>query len=482
MSEDLPLFSHARNARDGGDPKERVFRVAEINRAVRSLLETGFAEVWVEGEVSDFTRSSAGHVYFTLNDELDPAQVRCVMFRSDVTRSRARLANGARVKLRGRLSLYEPRGSFQMIANLAVPTGEGDLAAEFERRKKRLEAEGLFALEKKRPLPRLPRVVGVVTSATGAALQDILRVAENRAPLRLVVADCRVQGKEAPPTIVAALEAIQRLPVLDVVIVGRGGGSSEDLWAFNDEAVVRAIAACRVPIVSAVGHEVDVTLADFAADVRAATPSNAAELVVPEQRVLEQSVQGLLRRLERAMEVRIGRERLRLERMTKELEDPRHALAGARRKLDATTSRLAQTAPRRLVKERGRLLALEQRLLAVDPRAGLARDRQRLATLLHRLERASRAPFEERRRRLVRLETQLAQLGPSIVDPHRAALRELAAKLDAMSPLRVLDRGYAIALHERTGKAVRKVADVKKGDAVKLRLSDGTVHARIDEP
>ncbi len=461
-------------------PGPRVYTVSELVGGANRVVEQAYASVWVEGEVSNLRLVQSGHAYFTLKDA--GALLPVAMWRSALARLRFRLQDGQHLRVMGRLGIYPQQGKFQLYAERAEPAGLGAMMLQLEQLRARLAAEGLFARERKRPLPRWPRVIGVVTSPTGAAIHDILKVTRRRCPSRVLLAPAAVQGDDAPASLRAALLRLQARPGVDVIIIGRGGGASEDLWAFNDEAVVRAIAACRVPIVSAVGHEVDVTLADFAADVRAATPSNAAELVVPEQRVLEQSVQGLLRRLERAMEVRIGRERLRLERRTKDLEDPRHALAGARRKLDATTSRLAQTAPRRLVKERGRLLALEQRLLAVDPRAGLARDRQRLAALLHRLERASRAPFEERRRRLVRLETQLAQLGPSIVDPHRAALRELAAKLDAMSPLRVLDRGYAIALHEGTGKAVRKVADVKKGDAVKLRLSDGTVHARIDEP
>ncbi|HKP61315.1 MAG TPA: exodeoxyribonuclease VII large subunit, partial [Polyangiales bacterium] len=266
---------------------DTVYRVAQLNREVRSALERKYGSVWVAGELSDVTHAASGHVYFTLNDEQEPAQVRGVMFGNDARRSKARLVDGSRVKLLGQLSLFTPRGSYQLIARLALPQGLGDLHANFERVRLKLEAEGLLAPERKRKLPHLPRILGVVTSRQGAALHDIVRCAQSRCPLRIVVSPCQVQGPDAPVSIVAALEMIQHLRRLDVVIVGRGGGAAEDLVAFNDERVARAIAACRVPVISAVGHEVDVSIADLVADVRAATPSNAAELAVPERRTLQ---------------------------------------------------------------------------------------------------------------------------------------------------------------------------------------------------
>ena len=258
--------------------EERVYRVSQLNRVVRSLLEDRFMNVWVEGELSDVKHAASGHVYATLNDEEEPSQIRVVIFKNDARRSKAKLEDGARVKLQGQLSLFTPRGSYQMIARIAVPYGLGELHAQFERVRVRLEADGLLAPERKRPLPLLPRVIGLVTSEHGAALHDIVRVAHQRSPVRLVLSPCLVQGAQAPQSIIDALEQVQRLPDLDIVIVGRGGGSAEDLVAWNDERLARAIARCRVPVVSAVGHEVDVSISDLVADVRAATPSNAAEL------------------------------------------------------------------------------------------------------------------------------------------------------------------------------------------------------------
>ena len=329
MSE-MPLFERVQGQDHDGE--ERVFRVSEVNRAVRFTLEDSWANVLIEGELSDVRRAK-GHVYFTLNDEEDPAQLRGVMFQSDVRRTKAPLEDGARIRFRGTLSLYTARGQFQLIARSAKLAGEGDLAAQFRKLRAKLEAEGLLDPERKRPLPALPRVVGVVTSRTGAALRDIIRVAAQRCPVQILIADCRVQGDDASGSIVSALELIQQVHDLDVVIVSRGGGSAEDLWAFNDEGVARAIAACRVPVVSGVGHEVDITIADLVADVRAATPSNAAEIVVPEREALLRDVRSWERRLNQALDNRIGGLRLRLERLLRPLYGARRVVAPVRREL-----------------------------------------------------------------------------------------------------------------------------------------------------
>ncbi|MGB5195095.1 MAG: exodeoxyribonuclease VII large subunit, partial [Polyangiales bacterium] len=338
---EMPLFERLES--EDHDGEERVFRVSEVNRAVRLELEAEWASVLIEGELSDVKRSQQGHVYFSLNDEEEPAQLRGVMFRSDVGRTKAPLENGARVRFRGKLSLYQARGQFQLIARSAKLAGEGDLAAQFRKLRAKLEAEGLLDHARKRPLPELPRVVGVVTSRTGAALHDIMRVAAERCPVHILVADCRVQGETAPRSIVSALELVQRVNDLDVVIVSRGGGSAEDLWAFNDESVARAIAACRVPVVSGVGHEVDVTIADLVADVRAATPSNAAEIVVPEREALLREVQSLERRLSQAFDSRIGGLRLTLERLLRPLYDARRVIVPVRRELATLGDQLAKT-------------------------------------------------------------------------------------------------------------------------------------------
>jgi len=454
MSE-MPLFERLQGQDHDGE--ERVFRVAEVNRAVRLTLEDNWANVLVEGELSDVRRAK-GHVYFTLNDEDDPAQLRGVMFASDVRRTKAPLQDGARVRFRGKLSLYTARGQFQLIARSAKVAGEGDLAAQFRKLRAKLEAEGLLDPERRRPLPKLPRVVGVVTSRTGAALHDIIRVASERCPMQILVADCRVQGEDAPGSILSALDLIQRVDDLDVVIVSRGGGSAEDLWAFNDEAVARAIAGCRVPVVSGVGHEVDVTIADLVADVRAATPSNAAEIVVPERDTLLREVQSLERRLSQALDNRVGGLRLRLERLLRPLYSARRVIAPVHEQL----------------------ADLHQRLMRQDPRSVLRRDQRQLAALASKLRDAGRLPVRRRRERLVALRFSLLGRGRPLVREARATYAELCAQLDALSPLRVLERGYAIALHESTGRAVTSRSDVKDGDRLRVRVSDGEFGAKVE--
>jgi exodeoxyribonuclease VII large subunit len=475
MSE-MPLFERLQGQDHDGD--ERVFSVSEVNRAVRLTLEDNWASVLIEGELSDVRRAK-GHVYFTLNDEEDPAQLRGVMFQSDVKRTKAPLEDGARIRFRGTLSLYTARGQFQLIARSAKLAGEGDLAAQFRKLRAKLEAEGLLDPERKRPLPQLPRVVGVVTSRTGAALRDIIRVAAERCPVQLLVADCRVQGEQAPESIVSALELIQRAVGLDVVIVSRGGGSAEDLWAFNDEGVARAIAACRVPVVSGVGHEVDVTIADLVADVRAATPSNAAEIVVPERDALLRDVRSLERRLNQALDNRLGALRLRLERLLRPLIGARRVIAPVRRELLVLQEQLSTAQRSRARDQRERLAELHRRLMRLDPRSVLRRDQRKLSVLTGRLRDAGRLPTRRRRERLIALRFTLRGRGRPIVRDARAAYAELCAQLDALSPLRVLQRGYAIALHESSGHAVRSRYQVKDGELLRIQVSDGEFGVKV---
>ena len=577
----LPLFGDppgdgGRGPRDGAARKkpagngdgERVFRVSQLNRAVRGALEQRWGNVWVHGEISDFMLAASGHAYFMLNDEDEPAQLRVVMFRSDVRRSKARLGDGARVKLQGQLSLFTPRGTYQMIARIAVPQGLGELHAQFERTRKKLEAEGLLAPERKRALPHLPRVLGVVTSPQGAALHDIIRVAQARSPLRIVIAACSVQGADAPQSIVRALRRIARVPQLDAVIVGRGGGAAEDLVAFNDERVARAIVACPVPVISAVGHEVDVSIADLVADVRAATPSNAAELAVPERRVLLGELRAVERRLQRAAEVYVGRAKLRLARSSQQLRDPRRMLQHTRARLSACEQRAHALLRSRLRAQRGALGELHERLARSDPRLQSALRRQRLRALqarlqsggrslarpertalqelqtrlqnsgrelgrpqqtelqtlqarlrhaerelgrpqraslqglqarLHRLERelgrpqraelqalqarlqqAGRALGRAQRAQLHALQARLPAIGRAFCHPQRQALARLAGQLSALSPLASLARGYAIVLHEPTGRALLRASDAQAGDGLQVRLHNGTLRARVE--
>ena len=437
--------------------EEQVLTVAALNRAVRYGIESEWGDVLVVGEISDFTRSHAGHIYFTLNDEREQAQLRIVMFGSDAKRTRATMEDGARIRVRGRLTLYEPRGTFQMIARSAAPAGEGDLLVQFKKLLAKLEAEGLTAPERKRALPALPRCVGIVTSAHGAAIHDIIRVANMRCPVRIVVAACVVQGPDAPASITRALRALQSVPELDVVILARGGGSAEDLWAFNDERIARAIVTCRVPVVTGVGHEVDVTIADLVADVRAATPSQAAELVVPAREALEDQLDTIARRLARALETRVDRSRLTLARYAAKLRDPRHALSGARAPLLALNNALERAMDARIHRLKAQLEDRRKRLGQHDPRARLSMQKSALVRARTRLE-----------------------LSPSMfLTPKRHALSSAIAQLDALSPLAVLGRGYAIAFDESTGRAIRAQSEVSPGTDLRIRLHEGEIRAKV---
>jgi exodeoxyribonuclease VII large subunit len=426
--------------------------------------------------------------------------------------------------VQGQLSLFTPRGSYQLIARVALPEGLGELHAQFERTRKKLEAEGLLAPERKRPLPHLPRVLGVVTSSSGAALHDIIRVANERSPVRIVISPCSVQGSEAPMSIVRALALVQKLPLLDAVIVGRGGGAAEDLLAFNDERVARAIAGCRVPTISAVGHEVDITIADLVADVRASTPSNAAELAMPDRRALLAELRSAERGLMRASEVRLGRARLRLSRLEKRLRDPRVALRTARGRFEDAEHRLNARLRHRVRLARSKLAQLNERLQRADPRLLLAQRRQRLvrlqtalqvlrrpllterrqdmaslqhtlqvlgrpllterrqdlSQLQHTLQVLGRPLLTERRQKLAQLQSALHVLGRPLYLSHREKLGRLCARLDTLSPLASLARGYAIVLHAKSGKALLRARDTAAGDMLEVRLSEGTLRARVE--
>ena len=437
----------------------RVFKVSELNRIARFSLEERFPDVWVEGELVDVSRPASGHVYFTLCDTESPTQARGVMYRSDAQRARARRENGVRVRLRCSLTLYEPRGSFQLLARVALPAGEGDRAAELLRVKAALAKDGLFDPTKKRILPRFPRVIGVVTSRDGAAIHDIVRVATSRLGVRIVLVHCQVQGAEAPLSILRALRMVQLVPALDVVILARGGGASEDLSAFDDERVARAVAACSVPIVSGVGHEVDVTMVDLVADVRAATPSNAAEIAVPEAARLRAELESKERALSRALDQQIARERLRIERAVRKLSDPRRRLAAPRQSLSALHAALERLMARRMGEEHRGLDRLRARLAAHEPRARLMRDRETLRALEGRLVRSMESAIE-------------------VQGKH--ALGRLALQLEALSPLGILARGYSIAIHEPTKKALLRAEDAKPGDRLTIRVHEGALDAVVE--
>ncbi|MBS0591592.1 MAG: exodeoxyribonuclease VII large subunit [Proteobacteria bacterium] len=420
---------------DDTAPQRDIFSPSQLVRLARDLLEDTFPLIWVEGEVSNFSRPASGHCYFSLKDA--HAQIRCAMFKNRAMLLRFKPGDGTRVLARARVSLYEARGEFQLIVEHLEEAGEGALLRAFEQLKTRLAAEGLFEAARKRALPALPRRIGVITSATGAAIRDVLSVLARRFPLTCVdILPVPVQGKEAPPAIIAALNAASKAQRHDVILLTRGGGSLEDLWAFNDEGVARAIRACAIPVVSAIGHEVDFTIADFAADLRAPTPSAAAELIVPDATTILRALQREETRLDHALQRR---------------------LHNAAQRLDHTATRLRAQHPRlRLQRGDERLAQLHARLQAQHPATRLATRRERLASLQLRL-RAAIDRHQDRR-------TQ--QLG------------ELARTLHAVSPLATLQRGYAILLDHDSGAVLRNVAQARKATQLHARLVDGEIALR----
>ena len=452
----------------------RVYKVGEVNRAIAGVLSERFVDFWVEGEVSEARRSMAGHVYFTLSDEREVALLPCVLFRQDLARSRIEPVAGARVRVRGAVDFYVQRGATQLIARQVMPAGDGDLAARFAAIRKRLDQEGLLSKERKRALPRYPRVIGVVTSKKSAALHDIIRIATLRAPVQIVVADCRTQGADAPRSIVHALRAIQQVEGLEAVIVGRGGGSAEELWCFNDERVARAIAACRVPVVCGVGHETDVTIAELVADARASTPSNAAELVVPDRSALVTELDAWERRLQRAHARGVDDARMRLERLERRLARPR--FDQTRRRMATQLRRIDGSLRGRLRNERKTLDGIHKRLEDRDPRRVLFRDRARIEAFEARLRAALRERLLRARRDLVRMADALDH--EEITRDRRERLARRIAELSALSPLRVLERGYSITLNR--GRALTDASDVEKGDVLDVRLRRGRLRVSVD--
>jgi exodeoxyribonuclease VII large subunit len=436
----------------------RALSVAELDRAIKDALEADFAApVFVEGEVSNARPAPSGHVYFSLKDEKEDASIDAVIYRASLTaRMRSLLVDGSKVRVRARPTFWAPRGRLQLVVDRVDAVGRGALLEALEKLKEKLQTEGLFAPERKRPLPKEPRVIGVVTSAAGAAIHDVCKVAFRRGGARILLAPAVVQGQGAAESIRRALALLQRVRGVDVIIVGRGGGSADDLSAFNDEALVRAVAASRVPVVSAVGHEVDVTLVDFAADARAATPSQAAELLVPDRRERLHRVKQASARLVHAMRARLAEDRVRLHRVERALGDPRFAIAAKQQSVDDAADRLARFARRAIDARRATTSSLAQRIAAHDPRVVLARRRAAVERATARMEAAVRAQGAARVR----------------------TASSLAARLDALSPLKVLGRGYAIATRA-DGSAVRDAREVRRGERIEVRVARGRIAADV---
>ena len=445
-------------AKKTSDKSSTALTVSELTRQVKSLIEMGVGRVWVAGEISNWRVSPAGHAYFTLKDE--KSQLSAVMFKGKISRLKFEPESGLEVILNGQVTVYEQRGNYQIICDGMQPKGMGALQLAFDKLKAKLDAEGLFDEAIKKPLPMLPKKIGIVTSPTGAAIQDMLNVLGRRyAGLHVLLYPARVQGDEAAAEIVAGIQALEEYGV-DVIIIGRGGGSLEDLWPFNEEIVVRAVHECITPIVSAVGHEIDFSLSDFAADLRAPTPSAAAELVVQEHEALVDSVQQLSDRMLRAMGGMLEYFFARLERTQSSFvfRRPEELLRQQRQQLDEARMQLDRALQERVVEARHRLDGATRTLSLLSPDQHLERAHERLATLKQRLNTSARFTL----------------------DAKRAAFHPVVAHLDALSPLAILGRGYALVRKE-DGSLVRTAGDLQVDDKVELTLGAGSASAVIEE-
>ena len=438
-------------------PQREIFTISRLNREAKFLLERALGSVWLEGEISNLSRPGSGHWYFSLKDEA--AQVRCAMFRQRNLLLRFPVRDGMQVLARGRVSLYEARGEFQVVIDHLEEAGEGALRRRFEELKHKLQAEGLFDERHKQPLPALPRRIGVVTSPTGAAIRDILHILQRRFPaIPVLIYPVPVQGETAPREIAQAIRLAGARGDCDVLIVARGGGSLEDLWAFNDEGVARAIFECPIPVVSGVGHEVDFTIADFVADERAPTPSGAAERVVPDRAEWLRRIEVMGARVVHAMRRRLSDARTLLAVQEKGLarNHPGARLREHAQRLDELEGRLTLAAHTRLARARQRLVSAEALLARASPALRVAALRLRLEASRRALLAAGRASLQSPRTRL-----------------------DLAMRtLHAVSPLATLDRGYAIVT-DGAGHVLQDVAAIAVGERIGARLARGTVEAQV---
>jgi len=435
-----------------------VYSVSRLTLAIKDLLEGEFHSFWVEGQISNFRVPSSGHFYFTLKDE--ESQIRAVMFRSRNTLLRFLPEDGMQVICRGDLSVYPPRGEYQVIIDLMEPKGVGALQLAFEALKQRLAAEGLFDGDRKRPLPFLPRVVGIVTSPAGAAIRDIVKILWRRFPnLELVFCPVRVQGEGAAQEISEALKVMNEDGSADVIIVGRGGGSLEDLWAFNEEVVARAISASQIPVVSAVGHEIDFTIADFVADLRASTPSAAAEIVVPEKIALVQAVEGMSSRLNRSCKVLVERTREKIRSLTLQMVSPGKRIQEYRIRLDELSEKMRSCLHRRVDDFRRGVTACKEKIIWMGPSAKLQTLGIKLDGLQRLLVRAAILLVEERKKRCA----------------------AVMSCLETMSPLRVLARGYSITRLLPDRKVLLSFEDVDIGERVEVILSEGLLECAVEK-
>jgi exodeoxyribonuclease VII large subunit len=432
-----------------------VLTVSDLNSAIRSSLEKEFNFLWVQGEISNFKAHTSGHYYLALKDSR--SQIQAVMFRQFNTRLKFKPQDGMEVLVRGRVTVYEPRGNYQIFIEHMEPVGEGALRLAFEQLKSKLQQEGLFEVSRKRPLPSFPQHIGIVTSPTGAAIRDMINVLTRRyRGARITLFPCRVQGESAKHEIVEALSKVTLYSDMDVVIVGRGGGSAEDLWAFNEEIVARAVAACPVPVISAVGHEVDFTICDFVADLRAPTPSAAAEIVVKNSVELQQSIFSMRQRLIRCMSGVLELKTRELAHLRARLSDPVRRLQDLMLKNDELFSRLHRSMRDALESARFEVRHLTARL--VDPRKILERLRSELNALYRQLKQAQHHDLKHR----------------------RSLLGQWTLSLHQLSPLATVARGYALVTGP-DGKLIKDVAQTKEGTTLEIQLAKGKLQARVEK-
>lgn len=439
------------------DTRPRALTVSELTHQARHLLESSFMQVWIEGELSSFSRPSSGHWYFTLKDR--KSQVRCAMFRGANQRIRELPREGDQIRIRGKVTLYESRGDFQIVAEHLEPAGLGPLQQAYEELRNRLQAEGLFESSAKKTLPPLPAHIGIVTSPTGAAVHDILSVLTRRCPaIPVTLYPTPVQGKAATPEIVGAIELAQAHNVADILIIGRGGGSLEDLWCFNEEAVARAIADCTIPTVSAVGHEVDVTIADFVADLRAPTPSAAAEAVSPDQQDWLRQIAKQQERLANAARQRLKTLNTTLRHLEARLRDPRRELQEKSQRMDELELRLGKAVHRRLERASVQSQHLGRRLIMQSPRTRLADASRILSQMDERLHHSLRLYLKHQ----------------------QETVEHNAQALNLVSPLATLGRGYAI-IRNQDGQIVRQASTLSEGEQIHARVACGSVTAKVTQ-
>jgi len=460
-------------------PQRKVYAVRELVTALRTHVERDFTDIYVEGEVSNYRPADSGHLYFTLKD--GSAQLRVVMWRGQARLLRFRPENGLAVIARGRVTIYEDRGDLQLQAEMLEPKGAGALQLAFEQLKAKLAAEGLFDTQRKKPIPTLPRRIGVVTSARGAALQDILNILRRRhESVSVLIYDARVQGETAAGEVTEGLTYFNEVRNVDVVVIARGGGSFEDLFAFNDEALARSIAASKIPVISAVGHETDFTICDFVADLRAPTPSAAAELVVQSKHELAARLARLHGRLRQAIDFKLLRAKNALARLTQHPALVRMPDSVARRqqRVDDLIYRLAQAQSQNLARLRRRHVSLDTRLRHQDMRVRLTDTRRQLERRDAALEALTARLLSEKTNRVVQLTASLSRATETLVMLRRSRWERIYTSLTALSPKAILSRGYALVF-DAAGNLVKDASQLTSGDRVRAQLGHGEFAAEV---